>query len=48
MSVNDPKYLSLRRKLDELKYPQTLHPDSVELVDRLVKDLFKSMSDLDK
>lgn len=42
----DPKYLSLRRKLDELKFTETLHPDSVDLVDRLYKEFFKVMSDL--
>jgi regulator of replication initiation timing len=42
----DPKYLSLRRKLDELKFTETLHPDSLDLVDRLYKELFKVMNDL--
>lgn len=38
MNGNDPRYLSLRRKLDEFNYTQTLHPDSINLVERLFKD----------
>jgi hypothetical protein len=38
MNINDPKYQALRKKLDEVGYTQTLHPDSIQLVEKLYKD----------
>jgi hypothetical protein len=43
MNINDPTYQSLRKKLDELGYTQTLHPDSIQLVERLYKDQLKAL-----
>jgi hypothetical protein len=48
MNGNDPKYLSLRRKLDEFGYTQTLHPDSISLVERLFKDQMEVLDEIDK
>lgn len=48
MNGNDPKYLSLRRKLDEFGYTQTLHPDSIGLVERLFKDQMEVLDEIDK
>lgn len=44
MNVNDSKYLTLRKKLDEFGYTQTLHPDSVDLAARLFKDQLQALS----
>jgi hypothetical protein len=35
------KYKKVRAMLDSLKFLGTLHPDSVNLVDSLLKDLMK-------
>ena len=40
----EKKYESLRKKLDALGFPQTLHPDSLDLVDKLYNQLFKCMT----
>ena len=48
MNTNDSRFHKLRRQLDEFKYTQTLHPDSVELVERLLKDQLRALGDLDK
>lgn len=48
MNINDPKYQTLRKKLDELGYTQTLHPDSIQLVDRLFKDQQTVLLEIDK
>lgn len=42
MSTDPNKlYTDLRIKLDNMGMHQTLHPDSVQLVDRLLKELVK-------
>lgn len=46
MNVNDPKYLALRKKLDEMGYTQTLHPDSVELAGRLFRDQMQTLAEI--
>jgi|LakMenEpi03Aug12_release.lakeMendotaPanAssembly.Ray.scaffolds.fasta_scaffold2178063_1 hypothetical protein len=46
MNGNDPRYLSLRRKLDEFNYTQTLHPDSISLVERLFKDQMQVLDEI--
>lgn len=42
MSDND-KYKKVRGMLDSLNYIGTLHPDSVSLVDTILRDLIKLM-----
>lgn len=39
--MQDPKYQKVRSELDRLKYLEHLGVDSVDLVDRLVKDYTK-------
>ncbi len=39
--TDNEKYKKLRNQLDGLKYLGTLHPDSVGLVDSILKDLMK-------
>ena len=39
--MQDPKYQKLRSELDRLKFLEHLGPDSVDLVDRLVKEYSK-------
>lgn len=48
MNVNDPKYLALRKKLDEFKYTETLHPNSLDLVNRLFRDQMQALGEIDK
>lgn len=48
MNINDPKYQALRKKLDDLGYTQTLHPDSIQLVDRLFKDQIATLAEVEK
>ena len=48
MNINDPKYLTLRKKLDEMGYTQTLHPDSVELAGRLFRDQMQTLAEIEK
>jgi hypothetical protein len=48
MNGSDPKYQSLRRKLDEFGYTQTLHPDSLDLVSRLFRDQMQVLDEIDK
>ena len=48
MNVNDPKYIALRKKLDELGYTETLHPNSIELVSRLFKDQKQALAEIEK
>ena len=38
VTIDDPKFMALRKKLDGLSYHQTLHPDSCELVERLLNE----------
>ena len=42
--MNDKKFESLRKKLDSIGFPQTLNPDSFELVDKMYTRLFKCMT----
>ena len=44
MNINDPKYQSLRKKLDEFGYTQTLHPDSIQLADKLLRDQIAALN----
>lgn len=44
--MNDKKFDALRKKLDGMGLPQTLHPDSIELVDKLYNKLYKCLNDL--
>jgi hypothetical protein len=46
--MNDKKFEALRKKLDILGFPQTLNPDSFELVDKMYSQLFKCMTELDQ
>ncbi len=48
MSIEDKKYKELRNKLDELHYPQTLHPSCTDLVDKLLTDYFKLVTKMEK
>jgi hypothetical protein len=44
MKINSDKYQKLRAKLDNLHYTQTLHPDSLELVEKILNDYTKTMT----
>lgn len=44
--MNDKKFESLRKKLDSIGFPQTLNPDSFQLVDKMYSRLFKCMTEL--
>jgi hypothetical protein len=46
--MNDKKFEALRKKLDILGFPQTLNPDTFELVDKMYSQLFKCMTELDQ
>lgn len=48
MKINSDKYQKLRAKLDNLHYTQTLHPDSLELVEKILNDYTKTMTQFDK
>lgn len=48
MNVNDPKYRTLRKKLDEMGYTYTLHPDSYDLANKLLSDQMQALKELNE
>lgn len=46
--MDDKKFRALRKKLDSMGFPQTLNPDSFELVDHLYDKLYKCLNELDQ